>query len=92
LRSMRSATAAGKIRFLIVSTHHHSISGSTVTHRECLAEVHKQGGLALAEHPVEASYSGDGLIVASFWPSDHGLVLPVVSLNSPENSLFGAPS
>lgn len=92
LRSMRSATAAGKVRFLVASTHHHSISGSKTTHTECLSEVERQGGTILAEHSVEASYSGDGLIIASFSADDRGILLPEISRNTPEMSLFGASS
>lgn len=90
LRSMRAATSAGKVRFLVASTHHHSISGSPTTHADCVAEIEKQGGTVLAEHSVEESFSGDGLIVAAFLPVDGNIVLPDISRNRPETSLFGA--
>ena len=36
-----SALADGRLRFLIVSTHHHSISGDPLTHQKCLAELQR---------------------------------------------------
>ena len=36
LEQSRSDFAAGRIRFLIVSTHHHSISHSAITHQQAL--------------------------------------------------------
>jgi hypothetical protein len=38
---------------------------------------------------VEESFSGDGMIAASFDPADASLVIPPISRNTPENSLFG---
>jgi FkbM family methyltransferase len=65
----------GRIRFVVVSTHSHHISGDPLTHQECLATLARYGGRILAEHDVHESFSGDGLIVASFgdpvdWPAD----------------------
>lgn len=81
---------ADRIRFLFVSTHHHSISGSWTTHADCIEAIKRLGGEVLAEHSVEQSFSGDGLIVASFHDADKGMKLPKISVNRPENSLFGA--
>ena len=39
LRSMSGATVRRKVRFVVVSTHHASISGSPTTHADCLAEI-----------------------------------------------------
>jgi FkbM family methyltransferase len=89
LRSMSGATMGRKVRFVVVSTHHHSISGSPATHADCLAEIVNQGGAVLCEHSVEESFSGDGLIVATFYPEDRNIILPKISRNEPENSLFG---
>ncbi len=86
IRSMRDVV--GKLRFVCVSTHHHQISGSPTTHEDCLAAVRDLGGHILVEHPVHESFSGDGLIVASFSASDADLVVPVISRNTPEHSLF----
>jgi len=93
LRSMRSAGVVDGerplVRFLVVSTHHATISGSPDTHRECLEAIEDLGGFVLAEHAVEESFSGDGLIVASFLLGDAMLPLPEISRNKPERSLFG---
>jgi lipopolysaccharide transport system ATP-binding protein len=89
LRSMASATAAMKVRFVVVSTHHVSISGSPTTHADCLMEIVRQGGAILCEHTIEQSFSGDGLIVAAFPPEDRNIVLPNISRNKVQTSLFG---
>jgi hypothetical protein len=76
IRSMRHAGTSGLVRFLVASTHHASITGSTTTHEDCLAELRSHGAVILAEHSVAESYSGDGLIVAAFDPQDAGISLP----------------
>ena len=48
------------LRFLVVSTRHHSISGSYSTHEDCITALTRLGGLVFGEHSVEESYSGDG--------------------------------
>jgi Methyltransferase FkbM domain len=80
-----------QVRFVVVSTHHESISDSPKTHEECLEVIQRLGGCILEEHSVEESFSGDGLIVASLDPSDRNLKLPTISRNSVEKSLFGFP-
>jgi len=80
-----------QVRFVVVSTHHESISGSPKTHEECLKVIQRIGGCILEEHSVEESFSGDGLIVASFDPCDRNLKLPTISRNSVRKSLFGFP-
>jgi FkbM family methyltransferase len=92
LSSASGAIERGLVRFLIVSTHHESISGSPYTHQDCLQEILAMGGIILTEHSVEESFSGDGLIVASFLRSDRGICLPAFSLNRAEDSLFGPNS
>ena len=89
IRGMCREGCLGKVRFLVVSTHHHSISGSRTIHHDCLIELMGMGAVILAEHSVEESFSGDGLIVASFDAVDALLVLPEISKNHPQNSLFG---
>jgi FkbM family methyltransferase len=89
LSSARDAVERGLVRFLVVSTHHESISGSPTTHQDCVHEILAMGGVILAEHPVEESFSGDGLIAASFSPNDRGIFLPKISVNLPQESLFG---
>jgi len=79
IRSMRRSEAARRIRFLVVSTHHESISGSASTHDDCLEELRSQGAVVLAEHSVAESFSGDGLIVASLNARDRWLQLPPMS-------------
>jgi FkbM family methyltransferase len=79
IRSMRKSTAATSVRFLVISTHHESISGSATTHEDCLEELRSQGAAILAEHSVAESFSGDGLIVASFDPGDRWRRLPPIS-------------
>jgi FkbM family methyltransferase len=81
--------AAGRVRFLVLSTHHRSISGDPYTHLRCLWRVRELGGRVICEHSVGESFSGDGLIVASFDPADAAMPTVHVSKNTPANSLFG---
>jgi FkbM family methyltransferase len=80
--------AGGKVRFLIVSTHHHIISGNPTTHQDVLDLLVKAGAHIIVEHNVSESYSGDGLIAASFDPRDEDFTLDV-SYNRASASLFG---
>jgi FkbM family methyltransferase len=64
---------SGKLRFVIVSTHHHSISRDPLTHQRCLAFIREHGGHVFAEHTVAESFSGDGLIAASFSVADRDM-------------------
>ncbi len=86
LQSMRGAAA--RPRFLVVSTHHASVSGSSTTHRECVDVVRSLGGFVLAEHAPEESFNAEGLVVAGFDPADAALRLPEISRNKPEHSLY----
>jgi len=88
ITSMDDAIATNAVRFLVVSTHHGSISGSPTTHEDCLAALKDRGAIILAEHSVQESFSGDGLIVASFAADDRLIRLPEMSRNTPENALF----
>lgn len=82
---------SGLIKFCVVSTHHHYITGDPLTHQRCLSLIRSAGGKILAEHDVAESFSGDGLIAAYFgmepiyWP---GVVL---SHNRYSTSLFRSP-
>lgn len=87
VRSMGEASSL--VRFLVVSTHHEQISRSPTTHLDCLNEIERWGGAILCEHSVEESFSGDGLIVASFRAGDRGIPIPKISRNNAETSLFG---
>lgn len=89
ITSMPRADLEKLVRFLIVSTHHFDISGSHTMHRDCIAQLIGMGARILCEHTVEESFSGDGLIVASFAPADAGLNFPAISRNRAEDSLFG---
>ena len=89
LQSIVRTQYHGRLRFVVVSTHHNSISGSAVTHRDCLVALINAGAFILCEHKVEESFSGDGLIVASFNAKDAHIPMPTISRNRPENSLFG---
>jgi FkbM family methyltransferase len=55
-----------KVRFGVFSTHSHHISGDPLTHQRCLAMLKDFGGTILAEHDVQESFSGDGLIAVHF--------------------------
>ena len=90
IESMQRAVLADKVRFIVVSTHHESISGSPTTHADCLAALTAIGATVFAEHDAFESYSGDGLIVASFSQADRRIVLPAISRNVREQSLFPA--
>jgi FkbM family methyltransferase len=83
-------TLADRVRFLVVSTHHHDISGDPLTHQRCLDLIRGLGGHIIAEHTVAESFSGDGLIAASFDPRDVDLRADISYARATE-SLFGDP-
>jgi FkbM family methyltransferase len=88
IQSCEALLRGGRIRFVVVSTHSHHISGDPLIHQKCLAALTAYGGRILAEHDVHESFSGDGLIVASFgetvdWPADLHM-----SRNRQSTSLF----
>ena len=78
----------GLLRFIFVSTHHHAISNNPLIHQQCVEFIRAHKGHILIEHNVTESFSGDGLIVASFDPADRQLPPIQVSRNWPSNSLF----
>jgi FkbM family methyltransferase len=82
------ALAERRIRFMVISTHHHTISGDPRTHMRCLDLVSAAGVHVIAEHTVSESFSGDGLIVASLDRRDFDLSLDL-SLARARDSLFG---
>ena len=84
----RSDLVAGRVRFLIVSTHHRAISGDPLTHQKALRLLADAGAHVIAEHSVPESYSGDGLIAVSFDPRDRDLTVTVSHARSVD-SLFG---
>lgn len=88
LKSIDSTIAKDRLRFVMVSTHHSSISGSKSTHQDCVELLRELGATILAEHDVVESFSGDGLILASMFPEDCNLWFPIISRNKAETSLF----
>ena len=80
---------AGKVRFVFVSTHHYFFSGDPMTHQKCKNFLIDNGATIIASHNVLESFSGDGLIVASFDERDRSLKIDV-SLNHSDDSLFRA--
>lgn len=88
LDGARDALRAGRIRFLVVSTHHHSICGDPLIHRRCLEVLVAAGAHVVAEHTIAESFSGDGLIVASMDPRDRELKVELSRARACE-SLFG---
>ena len=91
LTSCAGLLKAGRIRTVIVSTHHHSISGDPLTHQRCMAVIEQCGGLVFAEHDVQESFSGDGLIAARFGPDQAAWPTIPLSLNRYSTSLFRNP-
>lgn len=89
LQGMEATIARGGLRRLFVSTHDECISGDFALHEKCLQWIKDHGGRIIAEHTVYESYSGDGLIVASFGPEPVAEV-PLSHLR-PRDSLFGDP-
>lgn len=89
LEGAQRLIGSGKLRFLIVSTHHWRISGDPLTHQRCVARVRELGGRILADHSVAESASGDGLVVASFDPRDTEMAPVPISHVRARDSLFG---
>lgn len=81
----------GAIRFCVVSTHHHRISGDPLTHQRCVAIIEQAGGQILAEHDVAESFSGDGLIAAYFGSEPIHWMDVKLSYNRYSTSLFRNP-
>lgn len=88
VQSMRDAIAKRLVRFVMVSTHHSSISGSKTTHTDCIDALRSMGASILVEHDVIESFSGDGMILASLYTEDQDLRFPEISRNRAETSLF----
>lgn len=78
------------VRFLIVSTHEESISGSALTHQMVLDMIENSGGIIICEHTTYESCSGDGLIVATYFEQDGNLEIPISRVRA-KDSLFGEP-
>lgn len=87
IKGAAESIKAGLIRFMFVSTHHYSISGDPMTHQKCIELIEELGGHIIAEHDVHESFSGDGLIVASFDKKDASLSYTITT-NRMKDSLF----
>jgi FkbM family methyltransferase len=87
LRGARELIARNALRFVFVSTHHHLMSDDPLMHQKCVRFLEDAGAHVIARHNVIESFSGDGLVVASFDPSDRDLSVPL-SKNWPTNSMW----
>ena len=90
LTGARELLRSGRVRFLVVSTHHHLITGDPLTHQRCVELLREAGAHVITEHSVLESCSGDGLIVASMDPRDTDMTVETTIVRS-RNSLFGEP-
>jgi FkbM family methyltransferase len=91
LHGMRNVIREGRVRFIFISTHHHSISDDPLIHQKCLRFLREHSAHILSEHTVAESFSGDGLIVASFAPEDRALPHIPLTLNRAGDNLFPEP-
>ena len=82
---------SGLIRFCFFSTHAYEITGNPLTHQQTLEKLQNFGAWIICEHDVFESFSGDGLIVASFMPLDRGLRIEI-STNRYSKNIFKHPS
>jgi FkbM family methyltransferase len=88
LEGAHDALRAGRIRFLVVSTHHASICGDPRMHERCLRALEDLGAHVVVEHTLSESFSGDGLIVASMDSRDRDLRVALSHARAGD-SLFG---
>lgn len=87
LEGARKTIESGKLRFLIVSTHHYVFSSDPATHFKCAEFIESLGGHIIANHTIPESFSGDGLIAASFDKRDKNFNVQV-SINTSTKTLF----
>jgi FkbM family methyltransferase len=83
-----AAFAGGGVRFLVVSTHQHSVSGDPLTHQKALQTLLDAGAHVIAEHSVPESFSGDGLIAVSFDPVDADFTVGISRARA-KDSIYG---
>ncbi len=79
---------SGAIRFMMISTHHHTFTGNPLTHQQLRDWLDTVGAHVVAEHSITESYAGDGLIAVSFDPRDRDFTVEVSTARSRE-TLFG---
>ena len=80
-----------RLRYCIISTHAYEITGDPLTHQKCLERLMTSGAHIIAEHDVHESFSGDGLIAASFSSEDKDFKVDI-SCNRYSKSLFPSPA
>jgi len=88
LKGMVRSIREKKIRFLFLSTHHHSISHDPLIHEKCLDFLNQHNAHIIVSHTIFESFSGDGLIVASFDKNDTKLEKIDISRNFSGNYIF----
>ena len=76
-----------KLRFVFISTHHYVFSNNPNTHEDCMKFVVNHGGNIISSHTIPESFSGDGLIVASFSDEDKDFKVST-SIAHTDKSLF----
>ncbi len=91
IRDCQDLLLSKTIQFLLISTHAEPISGSPLTHQECLDMVREFDGVILEEHDVHESFSGDGLIAAYFGSEPIDWPQLDLSYNRYSSSLFRNP-
>lgn len=77
LEGARPLIEAGRLRFVVISTHHYIYSGDPLTHQKCERFIKDHGGHIIASHDILESFSGDGLIVASFDRKDKNFTVTI---------------
>lgn len=87
LKGSINAIKEGRVRFVFVSTHHYFFSQNPNTHAECLEFLRSNGAHIISSHTIAESFSGDGLIVASFDERDKDFKIDM-QLNHTDQSLF----
>lgn len=87
IKGAENSIKQGKVRFLIVSTHHYVFSKDPSSHFKCQKLIESMGGTIIANHTIPESFSGDGLIAASFDKRDKNFKVGV-SINSSTHTLF----
>ncbi len=87
LHGAEKSITSGKVRFVFVSTHHYIFSKSPTTHADCIKLIQDWGGHIISSHTIHESFSGDGLIVASFFDEDKDFSVST-SLNHTDQALF----
>jgi FkbM family methyltransferase len=91
IQSCEALITSKRIKFSVISTHSHHITGDPLTHQRCLSMFGDFGARVLVEHDVHESFSGDGLIVAYSGVEDLRWSAPAISRNRYSTSFFRNP-